>query len=229
MNRYLLIAILVLLAAAYVGGYWPEHQKLRAAQQSATQAQQQLATLQAVARMSHLENEALDLLGQTENQNYGNARNLSNSFFDELRKEADRDPKAAYKADLESILSQRDTITAGLARADASTTTALHQIAGQMEQVTQKLVGQANLQWLTIIYDYDLIYSHEAGCHLRIQGQVPFSPRRGPEDENSASGHAFWKTGGGGVSGFGRGAGRLDGIDEKHYRDSGRYRLPIRG
>lgn len=145
MIKKLLILFLVLLAAAYVAGYWPQHQQLHAAQQNAAQAQQQLATTQEVARICKLENELLALLGQAENQNYGDARNLSNAFFEDLRKEADRDPNAPYKADLENILGQRDAITAGLTKADPSTTNSLKQALTQMEQLVGKLSSQAGL------------------------------------------------------------------------------------
>lgn len=145
MKKVLVIAVLILLAAAFIGGYWPQHQQLRAAQQSAAQAQQQLASVQAVARICRLENDLLALLGQTENQNYGDARGLSNAFFDNLRREADRDQNASYKADLENILGQRDTVTAGLARADASTAASLRQILAQMQQLMQKSASQASL------------------------------------------------------------------------------------
>jgi type II secretory pathway pseudopilin PulG len=145
MNKIVAVVILILLAAAYVGGYWPQHRQLRAAQQSAAQAQEELSGAQTVARVCHLENDLLALIGQTENQNYGNARNLSNAFFDEMRREADRDQNTPYKGDLENILGQRDTVTAGLARADASTPTALRQLLAQMQQLMGKLAGPANL------------------------------------------------------------------------------------
>jgi hypothetical protein len=145
MNKVLVVVMLLLLGAAYVGGYWPQHRQLRAAQQSEAQAQQQLAGVQAVARICRLENDLLALIGQTENQNYGNARGLSQAFFDNLRREADQDQNASYKADLENILGQRDAITAGLARADAATATTLRQILVQMQQLMGKSAGQANL------------------------------------------------------------------------------------
>jgi predicted transcriptional regulator len=145
MKKFLLVATLILLGAAYVAGYWPEHEKLIAAQESAAQVQQQLATAQAVARICKLENDLLALIGQTENQNYGEARNLSKAFFDNLRQEVDRDQNATYKQDLENILSGRDAVTAGLARADASTAATLRQYLAQMQQLLQKLASQANL------------------------------------------------------------------------------------
>jgi len=145
MKKFLVIAILVLLGAAYLAGYWPQHKQLRAAEQSSAQAQEQLASVQAVARVCRLENDLLALIGQTENQNYGEARNLSNVFFDDVRKEADRPQNAAFKSDLEAILAQRDAITAGLARTDSATTTTLRQVLVQMQQLMQKLASQANL------------------------------------------------------------------------------------
>jgi hypothetical protein len=141
MNRFLIITLLILLGIAYCAGYWPQHKQLLAAEQSAAQAQQQLADAQAVTRLCHLENELLDLVGQTESRNYGNATNLSNTFFDDLRKESDQDQNVAYKSDLDSMLAQRDVVTAGLARADASTANALHQMLGQMQQIMHKLAA----------------------------------------------------------------------------------------
>jgi hypothetical protein len=145
MKKFLLTTTVILLGVAYVAGYWPEHQKLLAAEQSAAQAQQQLASAQAVARICKLENDLLALIGQTENQNYGEARNLSKTFFDNLRQEADRDQNASYRQDLENILSGRDAVTAGLARTDASTAATLREYLVQMQQLLQKLASQANL------------------------------------------------------------------------------------
>jgi hypothetical protein len=145
MKKLLLILVLVLLGGAYLAGYWPQHKLLRSAQDSNLQMQQELASVQAVARVCRLENDLLALLGQTEQQNYGEARNLSNVFFDDVRREADRPQNAAFKSDLESLLAQRDTVTAGLARTDAATLTALRQMLAQMQQLLQKLSTGANL------------------------------------------------------------------------------------
>jgi len=145
MKKFLWITILILLAVAYIGGYWPEHQKLRAAQQAAAEAQQGMASAQAIARLCKLENDLLALIGQTENQNYGEARDLSRVFFDNLRQEIDRNPNASYKQDLETMLATRDAVTAGLARADATTAAALRQNLAQMQQLLQRLTSQANL------------------------------------------------------------------------------------
>ncbi len=144
MKKFLWITILILLAVAYIGGYWPEHQKLRAAEQAAAEAQQETVRAQAIARLCKLENDLLALIGQTENQNYGEARDLSRVFFDNLRKEIDRDQNASYKQDLENMLATRDAVTAGLAQADAATAAALRQNLAQLQQLLQKLASQAN-------------------------------------------------------------------------------------
>jgi hypothetical protein len=145
MRKALVTFALLLLGAAYLAGYWPQREQVRAAQQSAAQAQQQLAGVQAVARLCRLENDLLALIAQTESQNYGNARGLSQAFFDNLRREADRDPHAAYKPDLENILGQRDAITAALARNDTASATPLRQILAQMQQVMEKAAAQAGV------------------------------------------------------------------------------------
>lgn len=145
MKKVILILGMVLLVAAYLGGYWPQRQKVQEAQKNSEQATQQLAAAQTVVHIARLENDLVALVDQTQNQNYGEAQKLSSRFFDDLRAELDRFPNAPYRSTLETIFSRRDAVTAGLTRADAATIGPLRQSLNEIRQLSENLVGQVNL------------------------------------------------------------------------------------
>ena len=127
MRKLMLLVVVVLVIWAFLLGYWPQKKQVQAIEQENTQLKKDLASSQALGRISRLQSELLVLIEQTEGQNYGEAQKLSNSFFDEIRKEIDRDKSAPYASKLEAILARRDAITAGLARAEAPTIGVLRQ------------------------------------------------------------------------------------------------------
>ena len=145
MKKLLLILGMVLLVAAYVGGYWPQRQKLQEAQKNNAQAAQQLTSAQAVVHITRLENDLVALVDQTQSQNYGEAQKLSSHFFDDLRAELDRSPNAPYRSTLETIFARRDAVTSGLTRADAATIGPLRQSLNEVRQLSENLVSQVNL------------------------------------------------------------------------------------
>ena len=135
MRKILLLVVVVLIIWAFLLGYWPQHKQAAATEQENIQLKNQLAGAEAVVRVARLENELLVLIEQAESQNYGEAQKLSNSFYDDLRKETDRDKGAAYESKLEAILARRDAVTAGLARAEAPTTGVLRQSLTEMREL----------------------------------------------------------------------------------------------
>jgi type II secretory pathway pseudopilin PulG len=145
MKKLLLILGMVLLVAAYVGGYWPQRQKLQEAQKNSVQAGLQLSSAQAVVHITRLENDLVSLVDQTQGQNYGEAQKLSSHFFDDLRAELDRSPNAPYRQTLETIFARRDAVTSGLTRADAATIGPLRQSLNEVRQLSENLVSQVNL------------------------------------------------------------------------------------
>ena len=135
MRKFLLLIVVVLVIWAFLLGYWPQHKQAQAIEQENVQIKNQLASSEALGRIARLQNQLLVLIEQTEGQNYGEAQKLSNSFFDEVRKEIDRDKGAPYASKLETILARRDAITAGLARAEAPTIGALRQSLTEMREL----------------------------------------------------------------------------------------------
>jgi len=135
MRKIMLLVVLVLIIAAYLIGYWPEHKELAETQKTNDVLKQQLASAQAVGRLARLENELLLLIEQTESQNYGEAQKQSAAFFDDVRKEIDADKSAPYVPKLEAILARRDAVTAGLAKAEAPTVAVLKQSLTEMRDL----------------------------------------------------------------------------------------------
>lgn len=144
MKKVVLILFVLLLAGAYVGGYWPQRQKLQEAEKSSAQAVQQLASAQAVVHITRLENDLVALVDQTQSQNYGEAQKLSSHFFDDLRAELDRSPNAPYRPTLETIFARRDAVTSGLTRTDAATIGPLRQSLNEVRQLSENLISQVN-------------------------------------------------------------------------------------
>ncbi|HEY6181497.1 MAG TPA: hypothetical protein VIW67_04575 [Terriglobales bacterium] len=135
MRKIMLLVIVVLVIWAFLLGYWPQRKQVQAIEQENVQLKAELASSQALGRIARLQNGLLVLIEQTEAQNYGEAQKLSNSFFDDVRKEIDRDKGAPYLAKLETILARRDAVTAGLAKAEAPTIGALRQSLTEMREL----------------------------------------------------------------------------------------------
>jgi hypothetical protein len=134
-RKIMLLVIVLLIGTAYLIGYWPEHQKSAAVEQENVQLKNQLASAESLGRIARLENELLLLIEQTESQNYGEAQKLSNIYFDDVRKEIDRNKSAPYVPKLEAILARRDAVTAGLAKAEAATVGQLRQSLTEMREL----------------------------------------------------------------------------------------------
>jgi hypothetical protein len=140
-KKILFLVILLLVLVSYFLGYWPQHQQVETLQQENTKLRQQLSRAEAVGRLAGLQNELLDLLGEIEKQNYGEAQRLSSKFFDDVRKEADRDKTAPYLAALETILARRDAVTMGLTKGEAATATPLRQTLTELKQIISGMEG----------------------------------------------------------------------------------------
>lgn len=108
----------VLVAAAYVAGYWP--QRRRASELDAEKAalQQRLDAAEARVRVGLLLGELLTLEEVAREMNYGQARGLSSPFFDRVAAEAGRSTDLSLRQALESVLALRDRVTVALTQGD---------------------------------------------------------------------------------------------------------------
>ena len=125
MKRYFAALLIVLAGLAYLVGYWPEHQRLRALEGQVTSLQVQLAEAQARVRLGGLLGQLLAAEDAVSAQNYGQAQALSSQFFDAVRAETTRTAAGTFKDALEKAASMRDPVTASLTRGEPQALTLL--------------------------------------------------------------------------------------------------------
>lgn len=127
------LIFVLLLAAAYVAGYWPQR-GLR----------DRLETARSAVLVCRLQNELINILDQTQSQNYGMAQQIAGQFFDDLHNQMNDSALADYRQSLQTIAGQRDTVISALAKADGSIVGSLRQDLGQVRQIQEKLSAQTN-------------------------------------------------------------------------------------
>ncbi|HEY7515226.1 MAG TPA: hypothetical protein VIC87_12140 [Vicinamibacteria bacterium] len=137
MKKALVLLAAFLVAAAYVGGLWPERQRRLALEGEARILEHRLEDAEARVRLCGLLAELHGLTEAVRRKNYDQAGQLSSRFFDHARAESRRVSVPAFHDSLEAVLHLRDPVTAGLARADPAT---LEQL-GQAERRLQGLLG----------------------------------------------------------------------------------------
>ena len=119
------IAGLVVVALAYIAGYWPQHQRLTDAQAQLQETQNRLAVAEGRIRLGEVLGQLFRLSDAVAARNYGEAATLSSSFFDSVRVEASRADKPDVIATLQAILNTRDQVTTAIAGMDPSLSTVL--------------------------------------------------------------------------------------------------------
>lgn len=127
-KRIVAVAVL-LLGGAFLVGYVPERRLRIAAEERARSSQSQLAAAEARVRLGELLGQLLTVKEVTMRQNYGQAQELSSSFFDRVRAEAAETRESTFRDALNEILARRDAVTAGLTKADPAVVETLDTIA----------------------------------------------------------------------------------------------------
>jgi hypothetical protein len=129
------ILFVVLMALSFGGGYWLEHEKFEEAQAQVITTAAQLTDAQNTLRFCRLQGQLLTLVDDTGNKNYGDAAVLSTKFFDDLRDDASITAPPNVKSALQSMLGQRDAVTADLAKGDPAVHDLLVQMSAQLRHV----------------------------------------------------------------------------------------------
>ncbi len=143
MKRAAMILAIVLIVAAYLFGFWPQYQQARAARAQLAAVASELNHAQGQVRLCRLENDLLAVIRQTSDKNYGTASKLSSAFFSAIVTELPRESDPNVDAALQTVLRQRDAVTAALAQGDANSLSLLQPLEADMAKiVTQSLGGQ---------------------------------------------------------------------------------------
>lgn len=125
MRRAILSVVVVLIAVAYIAGFWPEHRQLTDVRSQLQETQMRLAAADGRLRLAEVLGRLLTLSDAVAVKNYGEAATLSSSFFDAVRAEASRAEQPDVTTSLRAILNVRDQVTTAIAAADPSLSTVL--------------------------------------------------------------------------------------------------------
>ena len=96
------------LAAAYIAGYFPEHQRRTAMESQLAASRADLAVAESSVRTSRLLGAVLVLEEAALNQDYGRGGDRASMFFDDVRAELSRTADRARRDRLQRILDYRD-------------------------------------------------------------------------------------------------------------------------
>ena len=127
-------AAVAVVAAAYFVGYLPERSARRAAQTEAEELRTALAAAETRVRTAELLGRILLIRDVVSRQDYGQARQLSSSFFDAVRAEASTSPEPTLREALNAALGERDTMTSQLATGTPSVLDAIRGVELRLRQ-----------------------------------------------------------------------------------------------
>lgn len=141
MKRLLAVIVVLLVGGAFGAGYWWQREPRVRAERDAAEARRQLAEARADLdraeardRRGRLFGRLLALQDAVASGRFGEAQALSTPFFDGVSDEAAREADAAVRTSLDAILMRRDTVTAGIARGEASVREALVPIERELRR-----------------------------------------------------------------------------------------------
>jgi hypothetical protein len=140
--RYFFI-VLVLMALAFGGGFWWEHSRMESVQNKLDAANSQLAKANDDVRLCRLEDDLLTLIDDTGNKNYGEAANASTRFFNQLGAEINQTNQPAVKSTMQSMLAQRDQVTAEIAKADPACHDTFVQMSAALHHAIQPVLDNS--------------------------------------------------------------------------------------
>lgn len=112
MKRYLIV--LGLMAAAFLGGWIPMYVRNRGLEQTVQETEDRLSQAKEEQRLALLEGQLGMVLVEVDRKNFGNALQLSSSFFDGLSETLPGVANEGMREELKKILGRRDQITTAL-------------------------------------------------------------------------------------------------------------------
>jgi hypothetical protein len=121
-------AALILLVGVFVAGYWPQSRARANAEEQLRTLDGQLTAAQTRLRVAELLGQVLTVKEVAARRNYGQAQELSSTFFDAVRIETMSTGDSVLRNALNDVLGRRDVVIAALARSDPAVTEALHEL-----------------------------------------------------------------------------------------------------
>ena len=137
MKRAAALVVIVLVAIAYIAGFWPQHRQLTDARGQIQSLRDRLTAAEARLRLADVLGQLLRLSDAVAAKNYGEAATLSSSFFDAVRAEATRADGPDVRATLQDILKTRDRVTTAIVGTDP----ALPSVLKEHERTLRRALG----------------------------------------------------------------------------------------
>jgi len=125
------------VGAAYLVGLLPERSRRVALEGQVGSLERRLEDAEARTRLCTLYARVQGLVDLVALKNFGQAQQLSSSFFDDVRAESSRTPNAAFRKALLGVLDMRDTVTASLTKGDPATVDSLRRSAELLQAPLQ--------------------------------------------------------------------------------------------
>jgi histidinol dehydrogenase len=120
LRRALFAIVVLLVAGAYVAGYWPERRRLVEARDQIATLERRVNHAEAQNRLAAILGQLLQLMDAVEARNFGDAARQATTYFDGAATESLAVTEAAPKAALDQVLGARDRVVASLALSDAT-------------------------------------------------------------------------------------------------------------
>src|SRR5262252_7131098 len=128
---------LVLFAAGFLLGFIPEYRKIRDLRSQLEAPQKTIDGLKAQLQMSELRDQASLMWIELSRQNYGLARDYAGQYYSKLKDAIDSVQDPALKKSLQDLAATRDSVTADLAAANASSLSAPQSLVLKTFEVTR--------------------------------------------------------------------------------------------
>ena len=137
MMRVHLTLWLVLLIGGFLGGYIPQYLKNRDLRAELENPQKTIDSLKLQLQLGELRDDASMALLEMSRQNYGLARDHIGEYYNKLKDLSDTVQDPGLKKSLQDLSATRDTITADLATANASTLAAWQPVVVKTYETTR--------------------------------------------------------------------------------------------
>lgn len=137
MNFAKFILIFILLGAAFVAGYWPEHVKRARAERDLRDVDRELVETRGQLRLARLHRYLHQAILQLEDKDYEGAERSLDEFFSAIRVEMARPDMLPFRPALEKILSDGEPIRHSLHAQEVDTRELRVKIAGLLNQVLE--------------------------------------------------------------------------------------------
>lgn len=127
---------MILLVEAFLGGFIPMYLDNRDLEAQVQEAQNQAARIQEQLRVATLQNQLGMILIEVEQNNFGNAKERSTTFFDELRQTTTTMRDDRRRERLMTLLNRRDEITSDLTSLNPETAAKLRLLCLELHQIS---------------------------------------------------------------------------------------------